>query len=243
MVFMRISRVLLVCVAALMCGEASQSQTASTNVPATPSQAVPEHPITIEQLRTFMQELNLVEATQTLTMEEAERQRKTLPPWFPSDVWDAVEKKIAAIDLAKVELPVYQRHISEENADAMILFLQGPLGAQIAERILPRRMAVARTGASGSEAEGQTVAQTSQDDVDLGTKRLNELSPADRQRVVQAREAIMSSWQATSDELAALYDSYVNDLVQKEIAAHNRELAAAQQAYGQKSHSSSSPQH
>lgn len=109
MVFMHTTRVSLrfACFAALMCGVAGLSQSDSKNVAATPSQAVPEHPITIEQLRIFMQELHLVEATQTLTIEEAERQRKTLPPWFPSAIWDAVEKKIAAIDLAQVERSVY----------------------------------------------------------------------------------------------------------------------------------------
>lgn len=203
----------------------------------------PETPITLDQLRIFMQRMHLVESTQKLTMEEAERQRATLPVWFPPAVWDAVEKKIMDIDVAQVELPIYQRYVSRETADALILFLQGPLGDQIADIVLPRRMAVARTGALGSEAEEKTMEQVTQSDLDLGTKRLSQLPPADRQRVIQSRQSIMSIWKPASDELAASYDNLVNSVVHKEIAAHNSELQAAQQAYLRKSASHPSQHH
>jgi len=153
----------------------------------------PDTPITLDQLRIFMQKLHSVEATQKLTMEEAERQRTTLPVWFPPAVWDAIEKRIMEIDVAQVELPIYQRYVSRETADAMILFLQGPGGDQIAEIVIPRRMAVARTGASGSAAEQKSMEQVMPGDLDLGAKRLSELPLADRQRVIQARQRGMEN--------------------------------------------------
>jgi actin-related protein len=194
-----------------------------------------ESPITLDQLRKLLDELHEVEATRALTLEEAERQRAALPPWFPKVVWDAVEQKMSSLDIAKVELPIYQRYISAENADGIILYLQGPLGERLAERVMSRRAAIAETGAQGSKATQTVIDETTQADKDLATARLNQLEPADRQRVVKAWQAMMSSWKAMTDEGAKSYNDFVNDLVQTELAKHSQELAAAKQAYASKS--------
>jgi hypothetical protein len=196
----------------------------------------PEHPITIDQLRILVQQQRAIEPMKQLTMEEAERQRKTLPPWFPSAVWDDVEKKIMAIDIPVAILPAYQRYLSQENADALILFYQGPLGGQIAEHFIQREAASARSGTSGAATTAHALEETSQSsDVDLGAKRMNELSPDDRKRVLAAVQAVSSTWKPISDEMAESYDNLVNSVIQKEIAAHNKELLIAQQTYLRKS--------
>jgi hypothetical protein len=210
----------------------SAQSTPSVNVP-------PEHPITVEQLQTLLQELKMIDATRKLTMEELERQRNSLPPWFPQDVWDSVEKKVMAIDIVKVQLPIYQRSFSQDNADAMILLFQGPLGQQLATNYLAQRVAIAHTGAQGAEADKEAI-QNATANKALGTQRLNELSPVDRQRILQAQQVMNGIWQSQSNDLASSYDDLVNGVVQKEIAAHNQELAAAQQSYSRKSSANSS---
>jgi len=199
-------------------------------------QAPPEHPITLDQLRTLLDELHIIEATQNLTMKAAENQRKTLPVWFPQNVWDEIEKKMMAVDIAKFQLPMYQRLFSQDNADALILYFRGPEGEQLAADFLARRVAVSQTGARGSEADTMAMQQASQSQHGLGAKRLNELSPADRERVIIAQKSLASGWKPLSDELSHEYNNFMNDLVQKEIAAHNEEIVAAQQVYLRKSH-------
>lgn len=222
----------------------SCAQTASDSNAGQAVTATPEHPITIKQLRTLLQELNNIEPTKQLTMEEAERQRKTLPPWFPSTVWDTVEKKIMAIDIPLAELPVYQRYFSQENADAMILAFQGRLGQQLAEHFMQREVTAAHSGTSGATTTGRALEETSNSsDPDVGAKRMNELTPEDRKRVLAAVQVMISAWKPISDQLAVSYNDLINNTIQKEITAHNQELQTAQQAYLRNSSSHTSPQH
>jgi len=206
--------------------------------------AAPEHPITLEQLRTLVQQERAIEPMKQLTLQEAERQRKTLPPWFPSSVWDAVEKRIMAIDIPAVLLPTYQRYLSRENADAMILFFQGPRGAQIAEHFTQREAASAYSGTSGAATTARALDETSRSgDIGLAAKRMSELSPEDQKRVFDAKQVVVNTWKAISDETAVFYDNLVNNEIQNEIAAHNRELVTAKQVYLRKSTSSNPAQH
>jgi len=202
-----------------------------------PAQTPPESPITLDQFRNLLDELHEVEQTRTLTKEEAERQRAALPPWFPKSVWDAVEQKVGTVDIAKVELPIYQRYLTSETGDGLILWFNGPLGQKLAEQVMSRRVAIAETGAQGSKAAQRYIDGVTQGDQGIAAMRLNQLGPADRERAVKAVQALTNSWKAMSDDLAKSYNEYVNSLVQTELAKHSQELAAAQQAYMRKSSS------
>jgi len=197
----------------------------------------------LDQLRTMLDEFHEVEATRALTLEEAERQRAKLPPWFPKSVWDAVEQKMSDIDVAKVELPVYQRYFTRETADSLILLFNGPIGQRLAEQMMPRRVAIAETGAQGSKAAQAFIDEITPADRGIAAVRLNQLGPADRERAVDAVQVLNSSWKAMSDAIANLYDEYMNNLVQTELANHSRELAAAQQAYMRRSSGQSTSHH
>lgn len=233
--------IVMVAVAGISVEVTAQSPPATAAPSSFPS---PQHPITLEQLRTFSGEIHSIEPTRELTLEAAEQQRKTLPPWFPASVWDEIEKKMATVDIAKVQLPVYQRYLSAENADAMILFYSGPLGERLGTRFVQREAASAEAGTSGAATTSNAVDQTRHsDDVALAAKRLNELSPEDQARFLAARQAVMASWKTISDELAATYDKFMNDFVQTEINNHHQELAAAQTAYLKKSSAKTPAQH
>jgi hypothetical protein len=216
-------------------GLGADSQTSSMpDVKQTAPVAAPEHPITIEQLRILLRLTHTIEPMRQLTMEEAERQRKTLPPWFPSSVWDAVEKKILAIDIPQSELTIYQRYFSQDNADALILAFQGPIGEQLPIHFMQRDVSAVHPGTSGAATTARAMEETSHSgDVDLGAKRMNELSPIDRERVLSAIQVVGNVWKPISDELTAPYDDLVNGVVQKEIAAHSQEIQAAQRRTNQ----------
>jgi hypothetical protein len=148
-----------------------------------------------------------------------------------------------AIDIPQAMLPIYQRYLDQETADALNLFFQGPLGEQIAKSYLQRAVEAVHSGTSGADTAARALGETSHSDLDLGAKRLNELSPDDQKRVIAAVQVIRKVWKPISNEMAASYDDLVNNVVQKEIAAHNQELAAAQQAYLRKSSSHAPAQH
>ncbi|MGD0940444.1 MAG: hypothetical protein ABR905_12110 [Terracidiphilus sp.] len=233
----RICRTLVyICFCALV-SETGSAQAASSTAPAPAPAVTAESPITLDQLRKLLDELHEVEQTRAITQEEAERQRATLPPWFPKSVWDAVEQKMGSVDIAKVELPIYQRYLTSETGDGLILWFNGPLGQQLAEQVMSRRVAIAETGAQGSKAAQTYIDGATQSDKGIASARLNQLGPTDRERAIKAVQALTNSWKTMSDDLAKLYDEYVNNLVQTELAKHSQELAAAQQAYMRKSSS------
>jgi hypothetical protein len=228
------------CLCALV-SEIGFAQATPAPGPAPAAQAPSKSPMTLDQLRSMLEDFHEAEATRALTLEEAERQRAKLPPWFPKSVWDAVEQKMGSVDVAKVELPVYQRYFSSETADGLILLFSGPLGQQLADQMMPRRVAIAGTGAQGSKATQAYIDGITPADRGIATVRLNQLGPADRERAVDAVQVLNSSWKAMSDEIAKSYDEFMNNLVQSELAKHSRELAAAQQAYVRASSGQSEP--
>ncbi len=168
-----------------------------------------------------------------LTLDAAEQQRKTLPPWFPSDVWDDIEQKMLAVDIPTVMLPVYQRYMSAETADALILFYSGPIGEQLAQHFTAREADSASKGTSGAATSAAALSgmKNSSADVDLATRRMKELTPEEQARVLAAKQAVGDSWKAVSDELAVVYDNYMNDFIQAQLKKHNSELVAAKMAY------------
>ena len=168
-----------------------------------------------------------------LTLEAAEQQRKSLPAWFPSAVWDDIEQKMLSVDIPPVLLPVYQRYMSAETADALILFYSGPTGEQLAQHFTAREADSASKGTSGAATSSAAIngMLNSGADLDLAAKRMKELSPEDQARVLAAKQAVGDSWKAASDELALVYDNYMNDFIQAQVRNHNSELVAAKVAY------------
>lgn len=205
----------------------------------------PDHPITLEQLRALSEEIHTLEPMRKSTLEAAEEQRKTLPVWFPPAVWDDIEKKMMAIDLPAVMLPVYQRYVSAETADALILFYKGPIGEQLGQHFSARAQASEKSGTTGAAASESAVNEMlhSKSDMELATARMNELSPEDQARVAAAKQAIGDSWKREGDELSVVFDDYVNNLIQSEIRRHNPELVAAKTAYLRKNSSAPQAQH
>jgi len=210
---------------------------APSAAPATPAAIPSEHPITLEQLRIYTKQNGSIEPMRKLTLVAAEQQRKTLPPWFPPAVWDDVEKKMLAVDIPPVLLPVYQRYMSTETADALILFYSGPLGEKLAEHFTAREADSASKGTSGEATSAAALngMLNSTSEVDLAARRMKELTPEEQARVLTAKQAVGDSWKTASNQLATVYDNYMNDVVQAEIKKHNAELVAAKTAYLRKS--------
>jgi hypothetical protein len=204
------------------------AQTPVTNqalLPIVPS----EHPITREELQTLLTKMKNIEAQKTLMHESLEAKRKTMPAWFPPEVWNELETKIEGIDIVEVALPVYQKYVSQEQADAIILLLQGPTGEQIGQRTLDRALSALHSGARGSAADEQAMAAgNAAGDSALWFKRVSELTPEQREWAYPLFQSLVKVWKQIDDEQDVLYGKKTNEVYKAVLNAHMAEIQAAQ---------------
>lgn len=230
---MRFSRKLAAGALLAACTQASLgAQVTSSSAPPPPSvpqSTVPKSPITLDQLRLLFSEFGSIDATKTLIHANLEKKRKSLPAWFPTDVWTDVERNVEAIDEVEVVLPVYQKYVSQKGGDAMILMLQGPTGKQLADRMLGRAITAVQSGKRGSAADEQAIqASMHSNDIDLWAKRLGELSEEQRQEVQAAVPPLLKIWKAIDDEQDTAYNRKANEVAQATLTTHRAEIAEAQ---------------
>jgi hypothetical protein len=150
-------------------------------------------------------------------------------------VWDEVESKVEAIQFADIALPAYQKYMTSDQAEIMILLYKGPTGRQIAS-ILADRSATAVKAGYGGYANDQQVAKTMQGDSDLQAlfaKLIAELSPEQKaqfQRFIPGARAITPK---IEDESNAVYNRKANEIIQQVMASHKADIARAQAAAAQ----------
>jgi hypothetical protein len=157
--------------------------------------------------------------------------RKTLPAWFPQTVWDEVVRKVMAIDLAEVYLPVYQKYLSADTVSALTLLYQGPTGEEIARISSRRIMTAIQNGSRGYSADMQgadTMAANGEDV--LVPKRIKELTPEQQASVIKAEAVLKPVLQELDNEQNAAFSRKVNEVWRATLTAHNGELVAAQNA-------------
>ena len=201
--------------------------------------ALPDHPIIGEQLTTLLEEMHMAAAQKVLVHESLKAQHKLMPSWFPVDVWAEVESRIEAIDIAAVDLPVYQKYVSQDQATSLILFFQGPTGDRIGQSLAERSLESINSAGSGIAPE-PSVAQSAKllADGELWAKRLEELTAPDRSKIRPAIDYLRSVLPLIGDEQNVAYNKKVNEefntvlkMEQKKIAA--AEIAAAGQTHTQ----------
>lgn len=208
-------------------GRYSFAQTSATNqapLPVVP----PKHPITREGLQKLLTKMKTIDAQKKLMHESLEAKRKTMPAWFPSAVWNDVEAKVEGVDLVEVALPVYQKYVSQEQGDAVLLLLQGPTGEQIAQRKLDRALSAIHSGARGSAADEEAmVAGAASGDLGLWTKRIRELTPEQQKRISPLFQGLIKVWKQIDDEQDVLYIKKTNEVFRAVINAHTAEIQDA----------------
>jgi len=157
--------------------------------------------------------------------------RKTLPAWFPQTVWDEVVRKVLAVDLTEVYLPVYQKYLGADTVSALTLLYQGPTGEEIARISSRRIMAAIQNGSKGYSADMQgadTMAANGEDA--LVSKRIKELTPEQQARFIKAEALLKPVLQQLDNEQNAAFSRKVNEVWKATLTAHNAELVSAQNA-------------
>jgi hypothetical protein len=142
----------------------------------------PEHPITEDQLRTFLMVTHFLSANRQLIHEKLEAQRKQMPEWYPDSVWNEISDAIESIDTAALSLPVYQRFLSEEDAKFMIRFMATPQGQKLVQSLVAKNVTAQHAGAAPEKAYEQALAELAQNE-GAGVRRiLSGMSATELQR-------------------------------------------------------------
>jgi hypothetical protein len=195
-----------------------------------PPSTTPISKAQLEKLLVLTQDSD--EQTAAFTHLQLEQKRATLPVWFPKAVWHDVERKVEAVHYADVVLPVYQKYMTSEQADAEMLLYGGSTGQKIASVISSRSQAVGQAGYRGSAGD-EEVSRRYKGDTSfqaLMTQRFSELTAEERVRVQAALPALRAASPKIDDETHEAYKKRTNEVVQATIAAHQAEIVKAQQS-------------
>jgi hypothetical protein len=108
-------------------------------VPATQAQTTPAAPATATPSAMHAKVKRLLELTgaSNLGMQMIDgliHNFKEGLPGVPDDFWTAFRAKIKADDMVEMIIPVYEKHLTEEDVDALIAFYSSPLGRRFVEK-------------------------------------------------------------------------------------------------------------
>jgi hypothetical protein len=95
--------------------------------------AAPVHPATAEQVREYFLLVHLDKSVHGAMEQMLKASRAAAPPYLPDSVWEDMSKTFAAYDLIGEMVPIYQRHISQEDMAAILAFYHTNSGRRLLE--------------------------------------------------------------------------------------------------------------
>lgn len=194
----------------------------------------PDHPITEEQLRTYFKVCHFESVSRQLTDEKLEQQRKQLPAWYPSAVWDEITAAIDGIDLPLVALPVYQKYLGEEDAKWLIRFFATPQGQKLVQVVLTKDVQAQHAGDAPLEAREKTLAALQQNEGDEVRRVMTGINPQDM-RDMEKHAARMQQLQPVLGQIRQEFAQAVIDKQQELskaiVSRHMAEMVEARTKY------------
>jgi hypothetical protein len=144
----------------LIGGTFAVAQTAPAAAPTTSgnSQAMPAppplHPITDAQAKELLHLTGAVRLGRQSMARMMAYLRGVVPPYIPQDVMVDMQTSMEKIDLASMMTKIYQEHISQKDAAAIIAFYKTPAG----QDLLKEMPAIAKESQEAGLKAGQQVA-------------------------------------------------------------------------------------
>jgi len=203
----------------------------------------PEHPIIGEQLRTFFKVIHIPSFNRQLIHEKLELQRKQLPEWYPQSVWDEIADSIENIDMAEVALPVYQKYVSQDDANFLIRFM-ATQGQKLAQAVLTRDTQSQLAGTAPVQARDQTIAELARNEGAEVEHILSGMSPTELHSI----ESQSAHWQEMQPTLRQMRSETGQAILAKQaelskgiVAKRQSELVDAKKHYEASHPSASNP--
>ena len=212
------------------------AQTATSPAPETlaPGFKAPVHPITAEQMHAYFSVCHILGVSRGLTHEKMELQRKDLPAWYPSAVWDEIEDAIDKIDLPEVALPVYQKYMSEERAAFLIKLFSLPQGQETVKAMVDAMVRAQHSGATPAEAHKLALAYIAPEEHADVARMVKKMTPAEK-RDLEAHYSDLKRMQPLLAQIQQEYSQAVmsrqTDLVKEITDKRQAELREAKRNY------------
>ena len=114
--------------------------------------APPAHPITVEQVQKMM---TVTHATDRMSdsIHKMIAQQKAATPYFPDAFWSDFEVEFAKLDWVSIATPIYQKYLSQEDAEKAIAFYETDAG----QHALDASMSVYNDMAQAGFARGKEI--------------------------------------------------------------------------------------
>lgn len=130
--------VVLLC-SVLIAGTSAVAQTARASnpgsSPASPGNlaatAVPAHPMTMAQAEELLKVTHADKIGKQIVAGMLVNLRRNLPPYMPEDVVEDLQKSLEDIDYGGMAASIYRKHLSEQDAAAIIAFDKTPAGQHL----------------------------------------------------------------------------------------------------------------
>ena len=176
--------------------------------PPPPPSLIPEnlHPATEASLRKFFQVTHFAVRDREGILEQMEQQQKTLPPWYPSDLWSETVKAVVDIDVVEVAIPVYQRFYSEEGTQNAIKLFVTSQGQAMVNKFHERTMKDLVAGDPVTEARRNALAEIRAHEDTEVRQMMNSMTPKEEQEV--ARFVHSAEWKRMNDFSDQVYKEF-----------------------------------
>lgn len=158
---------------------------AGSSPPPPPPSFIPAnlHPATDASLRKFFEVTHFAVRNREGLEKQFEQQKKTLPPWYPADLWDETTAAVMDIDVVEVSIPVYQRFYSEEGTQNAIKLFVTPAGQAMVNQVHDKTIEEISAGDPIADARRKALASLkAKEDAEVG-EMLKSMTPQDEKQV------------------------------------------------------------
>ena len=135
--------------------------------------APPAHPITMAQTRQMFALMNFDKMVDQM-MQQMIAMQTDQAPYIPTTVWDDFRVTFRKTDFVEVFLPVYQKYISEEDAEKSLEFYQTPAGQHMLKAMPPMMVEVSTLGAQKGQEIARSVLDRHMDEIKAAEKKYEE---------------------------------------------------------------------
>lgn len=193
-------------------------------------------PVSQETLAMLFKLLHLNTRIIGLERKNIEQQQSKLPPWYPIGVWNAQVAAVLQINPLEIAFPIYQKHLSEQDAQKFVELLSTPEGQELIQHVFDLETADIEAGRNVREDQktilDEAIAQGRAEHLDT-TKSLDS---SERKAILawaqslQFQQAVAGVKQIFPEFQKAVDDKgfEVADTV---ALAHKKELQEAHNAY------------
>jgi hypothetical protein len=196
----------------------------------------PAHPATETTMRRFLEVCHFVSANRAAMEKQFEIQHKTVPSWYPPQMWIDSVQAVEDIDVVSLAVPIYQRYWSEESAQTAIHLFVTPAGQAMVAGVFGQELNFLAAGDSPAQARRKALeAQRANEDAEVH-KMLDAMTPQEKLKAEAfARTEEWARLQRLTprigQEFREIYEAKQKEVMAAVAKEHEGELQKAVDSY------------